>query len=90
MAFVHRRSETALTVAGARVRLVAASTTVDVGRRHLRIRLAHAGPREVEVERENGRVEVVRTRDLDLLLRTAIVAIGAVATRRLRNRRSRS
>ena len=88
MAFAYRRSETLRTVPGATVRLIAVTTGVDIGRRPARLRLVHAAPRRVEVERDDGRVDVVRTRDLDRLARVAIVVIGAATTRCLRRRRS--
>ena len=88
MAFVYRRSEVVRSVPGATVRLVAVTAGVDLGRSGTRFRHVCALPWSVEVESGTGRVELVRTPDLDRLARVAIVVIGVVATAYLRKRRS--
>ena len=85
---VHRRSETVRVVPQGTARLVATTIGVDLGRRQSRLGVARVGPHHVEVEHRDGRVDVVRTRDLDRWARVAILLIGAVARRYIRQRRS--
>lgn len=88
MAFVRRQTEVVCTVPGATVRLTAVTTGVEVRQRVARFQLVHAAPHHVEMTCDDGRVDVVRTRDLDLVTRIAIVAFGAVVVRQLGRRRS--
>jgi hypothetical protein len=89
MSWVYAPSEVVRRVPGATVRLAATTVGIDIGGRHARVQLIHAGPRRVAVERSDGRVDVVRPFDLDAMVRVGIGVLGAVVARRLR-RRTRS
>jgi hypothetical protein len=88
MGVVRGRTETTCAVPGADVRLTATTLGVRVASRVGGGTVVNTGPRHVEVRRADGRVETARVCDLDRAARVLVVALGFVAARVVRARRS--
>ena len=79
MAVVRHEDGTRLEIDGATVQLVAGVTGVEAAARRGGLAYVYAGPRRVEVQHDDGRLDTARVRDLDRWARCAMVTVGAVA-----------
>jgi hypothetical protein len=85
---IRRTSEELVAVPDATVRLVASTYGIRASARVGGGMLLHAGPRHVEVQHADGRVETARIRDVNRAASALIVALGFVVARVVRARRS--